>query len=275
MLFRKKKTGPVPGESGGGHAPAVSGSPASPLPREYLLRLADEYARYCSLSLEVDPEQKEREQLLLAGGKNAQAAVTEYLIGCARGQAAYGWWSRAADLTRLLRKIAPGDAEPYLFELINIQTNIWEYHTQVIQVAEQELLEIRKAASGKEPDLIPPEDAAAELRQLYNSGITTDETIRRAIEMLPSVEFWADSEKGFYYYIIGEALKQRNKDDERLIPFYAAQLYYQPEPTSLGWHELKGRVPWLTDLPAGFETARRLVKEYPLPDTLEELLENP
>lgn len=274
MFFRRKHPEPANAKNSRGSTPSGPDSVSAPLPRELYLQLADEYAHYCSLSIQDGPEQKEREQMLLAGGKNAQSAITEFLICCGRGQAKYGWWGRAADLTRLLRRIGSDDAEKYLYELKNIRTSIWEYHTQVLEVADQELLEMKKAVLTEEQDIIPREDAAAELRLLYNSGKTTAERIHRAIEMLPSVEYWSDSDKGFYYYIIGDALKRRDEDDERRIPFYAAQVYYQPEAASLGWTELKKSIPQLKEMPVGSETAGKLVRVYPLPETLEELLDS-
>ena len=135
----------------------------------------------------------------------------------------------------------------------------------------QELLKLKKAKNNYDDAAIPAENAQGELKNLYNSRATPEERIRRAIRMQPAVESWSDADKAFYYYIIGDAIKRKNANDDRRLAFFAAQIYYNPVNTSLGWHELRQALPDREIHPSP-DTAKQLHEEFPLPDSFESLI---
>lgn len=250
--------------------PYPSAAPSSSASTAEIRALVDKLAHYSSLTLERT-EEEEMGKKLLGYGTPAVRVIDDYLVSCGRGQVSSGWWYNAKYLVQLLPQFPDADCEIIFKRLMNVQTNIWEYHTQVKDVAEQELLKLKKAKPDYDGSVISPEDAQAELKLLYNSGKTTEERIKRAIEMQPSVESWSDKDKAFYYYVIADALKRRNADDKRRFAFYAAQIFYQPVNTSLGWDELKKGMPDREIHPSP-EAAKQLHEEFSLPEKLDDLL---
>lgn len=253
---------PLPYPSANSTAPAV--------PTAQIRALVDKLAHYNSMVI-GDNEKEKMGKELLEYGTPAVKIIDDYLISCGRGQQSYGWWNGAADLVRLLPQFPDSDCELVFKRLTALPSNIWEYQTQVKDVAEQELLKLKKAKNNYDDAAIPAENAQAELKNLYNSRATPEERIRRAIRMQPAVESWSDANKAFYYYIIGDALKRRNADDQRRLAFFAAQIYYNPVNTSLGWHELRQAFPDREIHPSP-DTAKQLHEEFPLPDSFESLL---
>lgn len=233
-------------------------------------RLADKLAHFHTLTADRTEETAMGEELL-SGGDAALQAIVAYLISCASGRQSEYWWSDAAYLVKLIAKFPGADHESIYKKLLAPETNIWEYHTQIKDVAQQELLEMKKTAPGYDPTVIPNEDAQAELKALYNMRGSEDERIKRAIAMRASAENWSDENKAFYYYIIGDALRSRDKDDARKNAFYAAQVFCRPVNTSLGWYELKKTEEYKEHLPSP-ENARRLHEMLPLPENWEDLL---
>ena len=231
------------------------------------MKLADKYAHIESLFAE-NAEKAEIEAQLLAGGRNAQTAISLYLQYCALGQAAYGWWNGAAALTCMLRKIDRDNAKDILLTLKNKKTNIWEYHTQVIDTAEKELLALAKESGGYAADgHIPAEYAHAELLRLQNV-YPPEKRLEECFAMQPSVEAWSNADKAFYYFIAGGAARVLYPTNKSNLAFYAAQVVSDPNPNSLGWQHLRQTEG--ASLPATMESASRMQEKYPLPKTIEE-----
>ena len=69
-----------------------------------------------------------------------------YLILCASGRQSNYWWSNASYLVKMIKEFPDADLEQIYNTLINQGTNIWEYHTQIKDVAEQELLNLKSFA---------------------------------------------------------------------------------------------------------------------------------
>lgn len=231
-------------------------------------QLADAYAHEENLFAD-NPRKKELEEQLLAGGNDAVTAIREYLISCGAGQVSYGWWNGAAGLTRMLRKIAGQSAEKDLSRLKKLSTNIWEYHTQVKETAEKELLELKKESGGYDNGLIPAEYAHAELLNLQNIG-SPEKRLEKFFAMQNSVSVWSDKDKAFYYFIAGGAARVLYPANNASLAFYAAQVSCDPAPTSMGWSHLRdaerNNIP---DTPTP-ESIQRMCEKYPLPKNLQE-----
>ena len=231
-------------------------------------QLANAYAHEENLFAD-NPRKKELEEQLLAGGKDAITAIREYLISCGAGQISYGWWNGAAGLTCMLRKIAGKDAEKDLNRLKNLPTNIWEYHTQVKETAEKELLELKKENGGYDSGHIPAEYAHAELLNLQNIG-SPEKRMEKFFAMQDSVSAWSDKDKAFYYFIAGGAARVLFKDNKSNLAFYAAQVSCDPAPTSMGWNHLRdAEGDSIPDTPTP-EGIQRMCEKYPLPKNLQE-----
>ena len=236
---------------------------------QYYRQLADEYAHEENLFAD-NPGKKELERKLLAGGKDAVTAITEYLISCGAGQVSYGWWNGAAGLTCMLRKIAGKSVEKDLNRLKNYSTNIWEYHTQVKETAEKELLELKKENGGYGTDgRIPAEFAHAELLNLQNIG-SPEKRLEQFFAMQDSVSAWSNKDKAFYYFIAGGAARVLYPENNASLAFYAAQVSCDPAPTSMGWGHLRdaegNNIP---NTPTS-ESIQRMREKYPLPKNLQE-----
>lgn len=257
---------PAPAPAGQSAAAAQQTQHSVSDAKRYLL-LADKYAHVESLFGE-NPEKKQLEAQLLAGGKDAQEGIFAYLILCAYGKAQYGWWNGAAGLTCMIRKIDRETAEDKLQRLTQIQTNIWEYHTQVIETAQKQLLELKKESGGYGADgLIPAEFAHAELLNLQNVGEPKDR-LQKAFTMMKSAEAWPDTEKAFLYFIAGGAARVLYPENHSNLAFYAAQVRCDPNSTSMGWSHLRETEG--ASLPATAESARLMSEKYPLPKDMEE-----
>ena len=247
----------------------TAGSGINPVKmREYML-MADQYAHEENLFAD-NPKKKELETQLLAGGIDALEGITGFLYLCGSGSndVKYGWWNGAAGLTCMLRKIAGADAESNLLRLKNQTTNIWEYHTQVIDIAEKELLEIKKESGGYGKNgQIPAEYAHAELLTLQNVS-PPEKRLENCFAMKGSVDGWSNADKAFYYFIAGGAARVLFPTNRSNLAFYAAQVFSDPNPTSMGWDHLKEVEG--DDITANSETAKRMHEKYPLPKSMEE-----
>ena len=231
------------------------------------VQLADQYAHIESLFGE-NPEKKNLEAKLVAGGANAQAGITRFLILCGSGSVKYGWWNGAASLTTMLRKIGGSAAEEDLKRLKNLNTNIWEYHTQVKDTAEKELLALKKESGGYGADgRIPPEYAYAELLRLQNIG-SPEKRLEEFFAMQDSADAWSQKDRAFYYFIAGGAARVLYPYNKSNLAFYAAQVNISPVPTSMGWQHLKEAEG--NTLPTTPESARQMHEKYPLPHSMEE-----
>lgn len=231
-------------------------------------QLADQYAHEENLFAE-NPRKKELEEQLLAGGAAAQEAITGYLIRCGSGRAEYGWWNGAAGLTLMLRKIGGAGAEPDLRKLKDYSTNIWEYHTQVVETAEKELLALRKESGGYGSDgKIPAEYAHAELLNLQNIG-SPEKRLEAFFAMKDSVDGWSEADKAFYYFIGGGAARVLYPENKSNLAFYAAQVFHDPDPGSVGWQHLRETESGLPSAPTP-ETVKQMHEKYPMPGSMAE-----
>lgn len=233
---------------------------------EEYMQLADKYAHIESLFSE-NSEKKEIEEQFLAGGTNAQEGIARFLTVCASGRMTQGWWNGAASLVKMIRKIDKGSAEIILLRLKNLKTNIWEYHTQVIDTAEKELLELKKENGGYPDGRIPAEFAHAELLNLQNLN-PPEKRLEAFFAMQDSVSSWSNADKAFYYFIAGGAARVLYPVNKSNLAFYAAQVSCDPNPNSLGWQHLRETEG--TSLPATIESAKRLCNKYPLPKNMDE-----
>ena len=170
----------------------------------------------------------------------------------------------------MLRKIAGKSAEKDLNRLKNYSTNIWEYHTQVKETAEKELLELKKENGGYGTDgRIPAEFAHAELLNLQNIG-SPEKRLEQFFAMQDSVSAWSNKDKAFYYFIAGGAARVLYPENNASLAFYAAQVSCDPAPTSMGWGHLRdaegNNIP---NTPTS-ESIQRMREKYPLPKNLQE-----
>ena len=86
--------------------------------------------------------------------------------------------------------------------------------------------------------------------------------------MQSSVDGWSNADKAFYYFIAGGAARVLFPINKSNLAFYAAQVFADPNPNSLGWQHLReteGK-----ELPATKESAQRMHEKYPLPQSMDE-----
>lgn len=215
-----------------------------------------------------DPEKSEIEAQLLAGGSDAQEAITGTLALYSTGRMEHGWWNGAAALTRMIRKIDSDTAEEKLIRLKNMTSNIWEYHTQVIDTAEKELLELKKESGGYGADgKIPAEYARAELLNLEKVN-PPEKRLEAFFAMQDSADDWSNADRAFYYFIAGGTARILYPVSKSHLAFYAAQVSCDPSPNSMGWQNLRETEG--TSLSASAENARLMCEKYPLPKSMDE-----
>jgi len=78
-------------------------------------------------------------------GKDAAQVIKSYLMACAAGKEQYGWWQNSSLLVECIA-LSAGTSEAdrlmlhaWLFQLVNVQSNIHEYDTNVRRYAQIEL----------------------------------------------------------------------------------------------------------------------------------------
>ena len=107
--------------------------------KEMYTSLARQLANTVNFSLDQSKE-NELEAQLLAGGDIAMQAIEKFLTGrCATGVEDPGWWHSAERLVKLIARYYGKQAESHLKHLIWTPSQIWEYQTQVKNVAQREL----------------------------------------------------------------------------------------------------------------------------------------
>ena len=231
--------------------------------------MVDRYAHYANYSPVESDEEKRMEDYLLSCGPEAADVIVDYLILCGQGAPTIEsyWWNNAASLVRLIKEFPDIDHESRYRRLISLDTNIWEYHTQIKQPAQEELQSLKSESGGSK---ISAADADMELQVMWNR-LHGMEAIEKAKAMENSVDGWSDESKAFYYYIIGHVLKFDFKmEGETPYAYYAAQLYYNPANTSLGWLEIR-KLDEFSDLKPSKENAQMLHERFPLPESLNDL----
>lgn len=146
----------------------------------------DEYAHYANYTLEVSNEEELLKNDLLSRGSEAVDIIVDYLIKCGVGHPSIEsyWWNNAKGLVRLIKEYPNVDYESKYKKLINLNTNIWEYHTQVIQIAQEEFQLLKenqynsttptndggdKNVAGEEKVKITEEKESGGLSQLLNN----------------------------------------------------------------------------------------------------------
>lgn len=107
--------------------------------KEDFYSIVDEYAHYHDFSGEKSNQ--ELENKLLSGGPEVVDVIVNYLIQCGMGSPSIEsyWWNNAESLVRLIKEFPDVDYESKYKKLINVNTNIWEYHREVKEIAEDEL----------------------------------------------------------------------------------------------------------------------------------------
>ena len=105
------------------------------------------YAVYVDLG-GYDEEEKHlatMEQALLAEGASAETCIFGFLARCSHGGVGnIRWWEQAKRLTQMLRKFNTPNVKQHLMQLVDnaSRTKIWEYHTQIANVAKEELTKL-------------------------------------------------------------------------------------------------------------------------------------
>lgn len=109
-----------------------------------LNQLVREFATYVSLSLD-ESELDDMEKQLLAEGDAAEDVIFSFLARCSYGGVGnIMWWKQAKRLTRMLPKFKSPRVKEHLAQLADnaTRTNIWEYHTEIANVAKEELAKL-------------------------------------------------------------------------------------------------------------------------------------
>ncbi len=229
--------------------------------------LVDKYAHYCSLVIN-DPEPEKMEKEIVVGGKDALTAISEYLMSCAYGKVSQGWWDGAAGLTRMLRKIDKTEGLKHLTILTTVNTNIYEYQTQVKNIAERELLAAEKERGNYPPDgKIPEKYAHAEILELELVS-PMEKRLEQCFGMLDSVDGWSKKNQAFFYYTAARAVEKVYPESKAVVAFSAAQVNVDPDPGSLGWDSLKRVEGDAFEKTAEF--AKKMHEKYPVPKSMQE-----
>jgi len=228
--------------------------------------LVDQLAHYQSFSMDQS-EVIAMEKELLAGGTTALNRIVDYLLYCGSGGQSEYWWNNASRLVMLIRRFPGADHQALLQKLLNRTSNIWEYQTQIRDVAEQELLALKKV-DGNNSDAISAENAHAELKRIESIGLP-DNRLKRLYEVRNSIKQWSDADKAYYYFIAGGAARVLYPESDAKYSFYAAQVFYNPSQASIGWMYLR-EIDALKNLVASPENAKTLHDKYRLPATIEE-----
>lgn len=235
-----------------------------------IANLVDKLAHFSTFGMDRSEEEKMGAELLKCGDK-ALKAIVNYLILCASGRQRDYWWSNASYLVKMIKEFPGADFEQIYNTLINQSTNIWEYHTQIKEVAEQELLNYKKSSPDYDKSVIPDVDARAELNALFNSGGSVESRLEKAIAMRASSEAWSNENKAYYYYILGYYVQYLSSDDTKALPFYAAQVFYRPDRTTAGWDKIQS-ISAFKDVSHTVETAELFHEMYPIPENWDYLL---
>ncbi len=106
-----------------------------------LRSLIIDFATKTVLTLD-ESELDEMERKLLDEGDAAENAIFNFLAECSYGGVGnIRWWSQAKRLTRMLPKFKSPEVRRHLEQLADnaSRTNIWEYHTEIANVAKEEL----------------------------------------------------------------------------------------------------------------------------------------
>ena len=107
--------------------------------------LVTEFATYVDLTMDQS-RLDEMEAKLLAEGEIGSKAVFGFLLDCGYGRLDSGvmWWKQAKRLTRMLPKFADPRLKDQLKMLVDLadRTNVWEYHTEIADVAKEELAKL-------------------------------------------------------------------------------------------------------------------------------------
>ena len=109
-----------------------------------LNKMVRDFATYVSLSLDQS-ELDDMEKQLLAEGDAAEETIFSFLARCSYGGVGdIRWWSQAKRLTRMLPKFKSAKVKDHLRQLADnaSRTNIWEYHTEIANVAKEELAKL-------------------------------------------------------------------------------------------------------------------------------------
>jgi hypothetical protein len=128
--------------------------PPQPQPPADYRALTEQLANFVSLTLDDDETLKPLEEQLLAGSGKARGVIVDYLLFCASGRQREGWWHGASRLVRLIPRFGLDDGEQALTRLVDQPSNIWEYETQVKNVA-RELLSAESREKERELEPAP------------------------------------------------------------------------------------------------------------------------
>lgn len=229
--------------------------------------LVDQYAHLVSAG---ENEIKSIETQLFSGGNEALTAIMNYLLFCSTGKQKEGWWYNANNLVRLIRRFSIGNHEILLNQLFQQNSNIAEYHSEIKDVAEQELYAIKEDNEKKDETpqdyrKIGANDAHAVLKQLDNL-YDAQKRIDKLNGLRGSIDDWNNNDKAFYYYLYAWPMKQLFPNSKAYLAYYAAQLIYNPDKLCIGWQNFS-----LPSSEYNLETAKKLHMRYPLPNNIEEM----
>jgi len=224
--------------------------------------LVDELAHFHTMTLD-DSEAKAMENELLKRGSEILPVIVDYLLFCSTGRQSEGWWYSAERLVKLIRRFPKADHTMHLNRLINQQSNIWEYQTQIKDIAKIELKLIEKPElADKTPDIVCAKDANFVLNQTQNIGLPLLR-LEALFKLRESSHNWSNEDKAFYYFIHAGAARVLYPNNNSHLAFYAAQIFYNPSNTCYGWSFFQ--------VPPTPESAKKLHEKYPLPVNMDEV----
>ena len=224
--------------------------------------LVDELAHFHTMTLD-ESEAIAMENELLKRGSEILPILVDYLLFCSTGRQSEGWWYNAKRLVKLIHRFPNVNHKMQLSRLINQQSNIWEYQTEVKDIAETELKLIEKPElADKTPNIICAKDARFVLKQTENFGMPL-QRLEALFKLRDSSHNWSDEDKAYYYFIHAGAARVLYPNNNAHLAFYAAQIFYNPDNTCFGWTFFQ--------VPPSPESAKKLHEQYPLPANMDEV----
>ena len=144
----------------------------------------DEYAHCHTSIFEESDEEKELKKDLLSRGPEIVDIIVDYLIKCGLGHPSIEsyWWSNAKGLVRIIKEFPDTDYETQYKRLISLNSNIWEYQTEIKEVAQEELRLLKEKIysenditySDEDKEIIKNLDALDEIEEKYFSDEDKD-----------------------------------------------------------------------------------------------------
>ena len=231
-----------------------------------LKNLVDKLAHFHTMTLD-ESEAEVMENELLKRGREILPVIVDYLLFSSTGRQSEGWWFNAKRLVKLISRLPNVDHTMYLNRLINQQSNIREYQTQVKNIAETEL-KITKRPLPKHDNSSTPAPISL-FRKIENvtPGLH-EENLKSLLKYIDKFDSWSESDKGYFFWLLAINSKLLGYKAASCA-FYAADAVNRPKTAAAAWDMLKTE--GFVTTTCSLEVALDIHKTLPIPKTFEEI----